>query len=71
MYRSWWGGQGGWGGGWCMASRELWPIYGLPYPYPNAPVPFSPLPQKYFSLQPFVQVYKVYIHNFKEIDVHC
>jgi hypothetical protein len=55
--------KGVWGGGvrGCMASYGL---YGLPchcpYPIITSPVPFTPLPQKNFSLQPFVQEYKIY-----------
>jgi len=32
-------------------------------------VPFTPPPQKYFSLQPIVQVHKIKTHNFYEIKV--
>jgi hypothetical protein len=39
-----------------MASYGPWATIS----YPNAPIPFTPLPQKYFSLQPFVQEYKIY-----------
>ncbi len=31
--------------------------------------PFTPPPQKYFSLQPIVQVHKIKTHNFYEIKV--
>jgi hypothetical protein len=48
------------GGVWRVMSYGLWATIS----YPNAPVPFTPLPQKYFSRQPFAQVYKIYIHNF-------
>jgi hypothetical protein len=49
-------GEGGGGLRVCMASYGLWATIS----YPNAPVPFTPLPQKYFSLQPYVQEYKIY-----------
>jgi hypothetical protein len=32
-------------------------------------VPFTPPPQKYFSLQPIVQVQEIKTHNFYEIKV--
>ncbi len=40
LYRSWEGGGGG-----------VWQVMAYGLQYPNAPVPFTPLPLKYFSLQ--------------------
>jgi hypothetical protein len=42
---------------------------GLQTRYGYLTVPFTPPPQKYFSLQPIVHVHKIKTHNFYEIKV--